>query len=60
MIINLIKELNELYELGGISNITFRNLILNNIYNDVITCLELETKPYGILEYCALLINKHN
>ena len=42
MIINLIKELNQLYEHGGISNITYRNLILNNLYNDVVTCMEYE------------------
>ena len=60
MIANLIKELNELYIKGGISNINFRTLIGNNIYNDVITCLDSEPIRYEILEYCSILINKHD
>ena len=60
MLINLINELKNLYNKGGISNITYENLVKNDIYNDVITCLEVEKIKYDVLEYCSLLIDKHD
>ena len=60
MLINLINELKNLYNKGGISNITYENLVKNDIYNDVITCLEVEKIKYDVIEYCSLLIDKHD
>ena len=60
MLINLINELKNLYNKGGISNITYENLVKNDIYNDIITCLEVEKIKYDVLEYCSLLIDKHD
>ena len=57
MLINLIKELKNLYSEGGISNINYNNLIKNGIYNDVITLLQMEKFNYDIIEYCSLLIS---
>ena len=59
MLINLLSELRELYKQGGILNINYKQLIINNLYNDVITCLELENINYDIIEYCCMLIDKH-
>lgn len=60
MLINLIKELKNLYSEGGISNINYNNLIKNGIYNDVITLLQMEKFNYDIIEYCSMIIDKHD
>ena len=60
MIINLLNEIRTLYNNGGIPNINHKTLIENNIYNSVISCLELEKIKYDIIEYCAMLIDKHD
>ena len=60
MIINLIIQLKELYRQGGISNINHKTLIKNDLYNDVISCLQFEDINYDIIEYCSMLIGQHD
>ena len=60
MIINLIKELKTLYSTGGVSNINYRNLIQCGIYNDIVTLLQFEKINYDIIEYCCMIIDKHD
>lgn len=57
MLINLINELKTLYSEGAI---TYRNLIQCRIYNDVVTLLQFEKINYDIIEYCSILIDKHD
>ena len=60
MLINLITELKNLYSEGGISNINYRNLITKGIYNDVITLIQYEKNNYDIIEYCSMIIDRHD
>lgn len=60
MLINLIIQLKELFRQGGISNINHKTLINNNLYNDVISCLQFEDINYDIIEYCSMLIGEHD
>lgn len=60
MLINLITELKKLYSDGGISYINYKNLVKNNIYNDVITLIQMEKFNYDVIEYCSILIDKHD
>ena len=60
MLINLITELKKLYSEGGISSINHKNLIKNNIYNDVITLIQMEKINFDVIEYCSILIDKYD
>ena len=60
MLVNIINELKKIYFEGGITNLTNRNLIKCKIYNDVVTLLQLEKNNYDIMEYCSIIIDKHD
>tara|TARA_B100000242_G_C42659518_1_gene309591 strand:- start:85 stop:300 length:216 start_codon:yes stop_codon:yes gene_type:complete len=60
MLINLLDNLKKLYSNGGISNINNRNLIKFGIYNDIMELMQKEKINYDIIEYCSLLIDKHD
>lgn len=60
MLINLLNNLKKLYSNGGISNINNRNLIKFGIYNDIMELMQKEKINYDIIEYCSLLIDKHD
>lgn len=60
MLLNLIKELKTLYSNGGISNINNKNLIQCGIYNDIVTLIQKEKFNYDIIEYCCMIIDKHD
>ena len=60
MLLNLINELKKLYIEGGISNINYKNLIKKEIYNDIMTIIHLEKHNYDVIEYCSILIDRHD